>query len=161
MDKILPLSDDVYDAVICESVLAFIPNQKRALREWVRVAKPGGYVAFTEAVWITPPPDDAREKMNQVTGAGSGVQSSEKWEMLINQAGLENVICRQYPLNVLGDARRQIKQIRWSRLLKAWAKTLHLVLTDEKYRHFMGESNKIPKSLMKHIGYGIYVGQVS
>jgi len=156
----LPLSDDVYDAVICESVLAFIPDQQKALQEWIRVAKPGAYVGFTEAVWITPPSDDARAKMDNVTGAGIGVQSTEKWETLIRQSGLENVVCRQYPLNIMEDARGQIKQVRLSRLLKAWAKTLKLVFTQAKYRSFMGQANQIPKSLMKHIGYGIYVGQV-
>ncbi len=156
----LPMSNNVYDIVMCESVLAFIPDQKKALEEWIRVAKPGAYIGFTEAVWVTPPPEDARAEMNNVTGAGSGVQSSEKWEALIRQSGLENVVCRHYPLNMMEDARRQIKQMRIPRLLKAWAKTFRLLLTQAKYRSFAGQANKIPKSLMKHIGYGIYVGQV-
>lgn len=156
----LPLSDNVYDIVICESVLAFIPDQKKALQEWIRVAKPGAYVGFTESVWITPPPEDARAKMNDVTGAGIGVQSSEKWETLIRESGLQNVACHHYPLNIMEDARGQIKQVRLSRLLKAWAKVAKLMFTQAKYRKFAGQANKIPKSLMKHIGYGIYVGQV-
>ena len=156
----LPMSDNVYDAVICESVLAFIPDQKKALQEWIRVAKPGAYVGFTEAVWITQPPEDARLKMDGMTGAGGGVQPSEKWETLIHASGLENVVCHHYPLNIMEDARRQIKQMRVPRLLKAWAKSAKLLLTEKKYRSFAGQANKIPKSLMKHIGYGIYVGQV-
>jgi arsenite methyltransferase len=156
----LPMSDNVFDAVICESVLAFIPDQKKALQEWIRVAKPGAYIGFTEAVWITQPPEEDRLKMDGMTGAGGGVQPSEKWETLIHDVGLDNVVCRHYPLNIVADARGQIKQMRVSRLLKAWTKTAKLMLTQKKYRSFAGQANQIPKSLMKHIGYGIYVGQV-
>ncbi|MCX6010147.1 MAG: class I SAM-dependent methyltransferase, partial [Chloroflexi bacterium] len=40
----LPFEDVTFDAVICESVNAFIENKPRALSEYVRVIKPGGYV---------------------------------------------------------------------------------------------------------------------
>jgi SAM-dependent methyltransferase len=156
----LPMSDDVYDAVICESVLAFVPDQKQAIKEWIRVTKPGGYIGFTEAIWYTSPPDEAKAQMDAYTGAGSGVQPPEQWEILLQQSGLENLVCQHYPASVLEDARRQIQRIGLPRLLKAWGKAIQLMFTNAEYRHFMGSASKLPKSLMKHMGYGIYVGQV-
>lgn len=156
----LPMSDNVYDAVICESVLAFIPDQNQVLREWVRVTKPGGFIGFTEAIWFTPPPEDARLQMDQVTGRGSGVQPSANWVALLRQAGLENLQWQQYRLNIVNDAMGQIKKIGGLRLLGMWGKTAKLMLTNPHYRSFMRDANTIPKSLMKHIGYGVYVGQV-
>lgn len=156
----LPMSDNVYDAVVCESVLAFVLDQKQALREWMRVTKPGGYIGFTEAIWFTPPPEDARQQMDRVTASGTGVQASENWVALLRQAGLDNLQWSKYPLNIVNDAMGQIKQIGGLRLLGMWGKTAKLMLTNPHYRSFMRDANTIPKSLMKHIGYGVYVGQV-
>ena len=39
----IPLSDGSFDAVICNHVLGYIPNEERALSEIRRVLKPGGW----------------------------------------------------------------------------------------------------------------------
>ncbi|MFX1555480.1 MAG: class I SAM-dependent methyltransferase, partial [Promethearchaeota archaeon] len=48
----LPFEVDRFDVVLCESVLAFIEDKPRAIRECVRVVKPGGYVGLNETFWI-------------------------------------------------------------------------------------------------------------
>ena len=48
----LPFVADRFDIVFCESVLAFVGDKPRAIRECVRVAKPGGYVGLNETFWI-------------------------------------------------------------------------------------------------------------
>jgi ubiquinone/menaquinone biosynthesis C-methylase UbiE len=45
----LPFEDNLFDAVISESVNAFLDDKEKAMREYVRVTKPGGYVGTTEA----------------------------------------------------------------------------------------------------------------
>ena len=44
----LPFEADRFDAVIVESVLAFVDDKPRAIRECIRVTKPGGYVGLNE-----------------------------------------------------------------------------------------------------------------
>lgn len=44
----LPFESDRFDSTICESVLAFVGDKQRAIREMVRVTKPGGYVGLNE-----------------------------------------------------------------------------------------------------------------
>ncbi len=44
----LPFEDDLFDAVITESVTSFPENKQRAVNEYVRVTKPGGYVGLNE-----------------------------------------------------------------------------------------------------------------
>ena len=44
----LPFGDDRFDAVIVESVLAFVDDKACAIRECIRVTKPGGYVGLNE-----------------------------------------------------------------------------------------------------------------
>ena len=158
--QVLPFDDNSFDIVMCESVLAFVPDQPKALQEWVRVAKPGGYIGFTEAVWITLPPAKARAGMDQYTSGGSGVQASEKWEALIQQAGLHDVVCRKYAVNMLEEAGGQMKRVGCSRMLGMGGKAIKWLFTNPDYRRFMKNANQLPKSLIKHMGYGIYVGQV-
>ena len=50
----LPFEVDWFDVVICESVLAFIEDKPQAIRECVRVVKPGGYVWLNESLWADP-----------------------------------------------------------------------------------------------------------
>ena len=51
----LPFEESTFDAVIEESVLAFIEDKSRALSELVRVTKSQGYVGFNECSWIKTP----------------------------------------------------------------------------------------------------------
>ena len=45
----LPFEDGRFDAVIVESVLAFVENKKKAVQEVMRVTKPGGYMGINES----------------------------------------------------------------------------------------------------------------
>ena len=47
----LPFDDDVFDAVITESVTSFPEDKQKAVNEYVRVTKPGGYVWLNESIW--------------------------------------------------------------------------------------------------------------
>jgi ubiquinone/menaquinone biosynthesis C-methylase UbiE len=47
----LPFRDECFDSVICESVLVFVLDKRKALSEFIRVTKHRGYLGFTESVW--------------------------------------------------------------------------------------------------------------
>jgi SAM-dependent methyltransferase len=46
----LPFGDDIFDAVTCLEALEFMPDTRKALREMVRVLRPGGVVLLTNRV---------------------------------------------------------------------------------------------------------------
>jgi arsenite methyltransferase len=46
----LPFDDNQFDALICESVCIFVPDKARAISEFRRVVKQGGYIGLNEAV---------------------------------------------------------------------------------------------------------------
>jgi ubiquinone/menaquinone biosynthesis C-methylase UbiE len=48
----LPFEDNRFDAVIVESVMAFVEDKMSAIRELIRVTRPGGYVGLNETYWI-------------------------------------------------------------------------------------------------------------
>ncbi|NOY10507.1 MAG: class I SAM-dependent methyltransferase [Archaeoglobi archaeon] len=47
----LDFEDERFDAVVCRYVLWTLPNPWRAVREWVRVTRPGGRVVVVDGVW--------------------------------------------------------------------------------------------------------------
>jgi len=49
----LPFEDAVFDAVITESVTAFLEDKQKAVCEYARVTRPGGYVGLK----VPPPPE--------------------------------------------------------------------------------------------------------
>ena len=51
----LPFKADQFDVVFVESVLIFVEDKARAIRECVRVTKPGGYVGLNEGFWTEQP----------------------------------------------------------------------------------------------------------
>jgi SAM-dependent methyltransferase len=70
----LPFEDDTFDHVVSQFGLMFFPDRRRALREALRVAKPGARVTF--AVWDTleanPAYRDEVELLDRVAGRPAG-----------------------------------------------------------------------------------------
>jgi arsenite methyltransferase len=54
----LPFEADRFDIVLCESVLTFIEAKLWAIRECVRVVKPGGHAGLNKTLWIEEPPPE-------------------------------------------------------------------------------------------------------
>jgi SAM-dependent methyltransferase len=66
----LPFADDTFDAVLCQFALMFLVDRTAALREMVRVARPGGRIALLtwEAVERTPGYDRLIPLLGDVVG---------------------------------------------------------------------------------------------
>jgi len=74
----LPFDDHTFDAVITESATAFPEDKHEAVREYVRVMKPGGYLGRNESTWLqTPPPPELVAWVAQEVGAQVQPQTRE------------------------------------------------------------------------------------
>lgn len=65
----LPFEDATFDAVIGESVTAFVEDKQRAVSEYVRVTKPRGYVGLNECIWVKAPPPGLAKYMSRAMDA--------------------------------------------------------------------------------------------
>ena len=91
----LPFEDDRFDAVLIESVNAFIPDKPRAFAEYARVIRPGGYVGMNEGTWVkSPPPAELLRFIERTMEAD--FQIAEDWKALLFQAGLELTSAKTY-----------------------------------------------------------------
>ena len=84
----LPFEDNTFDAVISECTTGIL-NKDRAIREMVRVAKPGAYVGIHDLCWKEGTSDRLKRKLAELEGERP--ETLNRWKRLFEQAGLEDV----------------------------------------------------------------------
>jgi ubiquinone/menaquinone biosynthesis C-methylase UbiE len=161
----LPFDDATFDVVICESVLAFVPNKPRALSEYGRVTRPGGYVGLNEGTWMrTPPPSDLVVFIERVM-AGAQFQTPEAWKELLDNSGLTDTVVHAYKVRALDQWINEMRGFGSADLLdlwRAWRDFFSLLFRSPAFRKYAREitpSFRIITSLFAYLGYGIYVGR--
>ena len=152
----LPFEDDLFDAVVGESITSFPEDKERAVSEYVRVTKPGGYVGLNEAIWIKTPPPELAEYLSRI--AGAEITTSNDWEELLEGSGLRDIVVRTHKTNVLDEFSR-IRRYGLKDFSRAWYRLLSLYITSPALRRLIKETLATPKNLIKYMGYGIYVGR--
>jgi ubiquinone/menaquinone biosynthesis C-methylase UbiE len=160
--QLLPFEDGLFDVVICESVTAFLNDPQKGVREYVRVAKPGGYVGLNEGTWIrTPPPTELVAFIDR-TMARATFLTSDEWRELMDNAGLTDIVARPYTLTALRQLISEIRGLGFEDLIRGCGRFLSLYIKSPAFRKYAKEitpSGTIIKSLFAYLGYGIYVGR--
>ena len=153
----LPFEADRFDVVFAESVLIFVEDKTRAIRECVRVTKPGGYVGLNEGVWIKQPPP---EMVSRVTDAiGPFIPTIEAWQVLWDASGLQERVVRTCEIDARKEVKDRIEWIGWRWLFRAWGRGLRLYITNPAIRQSIKEMFDVPSEVFQYAGYGLYVGK--
>ncbi|NIN68805.1 MAG: methyltransferase domain-containing protein [Anaerolineae bacterium] len=159
----LPFEDGLFDAVLTESVTSFPEDKQKAVNEYVRVTKPGGYVGLNESVWRkVPPPPEVVAWVSQDVGGTAQPLTSDAWAGLLEAAGLREITVKTYEINVKDEARGILRRYGLGGMLRVWWKTLLLYLRSPAYRRFVKgvrEAGLTPDNLQEYFGYGLFVGQ--
>ena len=157
----LPFMDNSFDAVICESVLVFIRDKHKAVNEFKRVLKPGGYVGFNEVTWIEDPPRELVEYLSTALG-GARFLAPEEWRSLLEESGFSNIIVRIYRTSAWRQWLSEVKEIDIRDFASAWGRFLLLLFKSREVRQYVKKISRPPKTvfrLFKYFGYGLYVGR--
>ena len=159
----LPFEDDTFDAVITESVTAFPDDKQRAVDEYARVTKPGGYVGLNESTWRkVPPPPEVVAWAGQDLGANVKPLTSDEWLGLLEGAGLKDIVVRTHEVNTQNEARGLLRRYGFGGMLGVFGRMLSLYARNPAYRSFVKEVRQdgvAPKDLEEYFGYGVYVGR--
>jgi len=159
----LPFEDTLFDAVISESATAFPKDKRKAVGEYVRVTKPGGYIGLNETTWMkTKPPTEIVEYIFHSAG-GCKPETSDGWEELLEGSGLSDIMVKTYKFPLLGQFVSDIRMIGFTGIFKACGRLLSLYFKSPTCRKAIKEMKKEgwspPKNLFEYYGYGIYVGR--
>jgi ubiquinone/menaquinone biosynthesis C-methylase UbiE len=153
----MPFETGRFDAVVCESVIAFVEDKSRAVGECVRVAKTGGYVGLNETIWLDkPPPPELVEKAKVL---GTKIPTAREWAEVWDRSGL---IERSFDARSI-DSRKEIRgRLQWVGLrwaLRGFGRLFLLSLTNPAMRKSIKESFDAPLEVLKLMGYALMAGR--
>ncbi|MBC8248412.1 MAG: methyltransferase domain-containing protein [Anaerolineales bacterium] len=156
----LPFEDDLFDVVICESVVALVQDKQRVVNELARVTKPGGYVGLNESTWIkTPVPTEWVELLASDLSDRGQTLTSDGWVGLLEGAGLGDIVARIHETDARSESSNFLRRYGLGELLRISSRSLSRYLRSPAYRKIAKEAANVPKNLLEYMGYGIYVGR--
>jgi ubiquinone/menaquinone biosynthesis C-methylase UbiE len=159
----LPFEDNLFDAVITESVAVFPEDKHKAVGEFARVTKPGGYIGLNETAWIKfPPPPEVVAWASQEVGATIEPLTPEGWSELLEKAGLKQIVTKTYPIDVKDETKGIVQRYGFGGMLLSTLRGFRLYLKSPDYREFlkgMGQTGLTPENLTEYFGYGLFVGK--
>jgi SAM-dependent methyltransferase len=153
----LPFEADRFDVVICESVLIFVEDKPRAIRECVRVTKPGGYVGLNEGVWIKQPSPELVARVKDAIGPF--ILTQETWQALWEASGLQERVVKVCQVDARTEVKSRIQWIGWRWILGAWGRGLRLYITNPAVRQSIKEVFDVPPEVFQYAGYGLFAGR--
>lgn len=159
----LPFEDGIFDAVITESVTAFPEDKQRAVKEYARVTRPGGYVGLNEATWLkSPPPPEIVAWAGQDLGASVKPLTPEEWTGLLEGAGLTELFVEVSEISTKEETKGLVKRYGYGGMLKSAFRGFSMYARNSHYRDFVKGVRSVgltPDNLTEYFGYGIYVGK--
>ncbi|MFH1638497.1 MAG: class I SAM-dependent methyltransferase [Candidatus Woesearchaeota archaeon] len=158
----LPFENNSFDAVISESVTAFPNNKAKALKEYRRVTRKGGYVGLCETTWLKPPTKEVSAYIFKNAG-GCRPEPFEDWKQLLKSSKLKDVSAECYKIEALDQIIGEIRLTGFKHISMAWYRLIGLCITSSECRKAIKGMAKSasakPKNLLDYFGYGIYIGR--
>jgi arsenite methyltransferase len=153
----LPFEADRFDVVFAESVLIFVKDKARAIRECVRVTKPGGYVGLNEGLWIEQPSPELVARVKDAIGPF--IPTHETWQALWEASGLQERVVKVCQVDARTEVKSRIRWIGWRWMLGAWGRGLRLYITNPAVRQSIKEVFDVPPEVFQYAGYGLFAGR--
>jgi SAM-dependent methyltransferase len=158
----LPFDDDLFDAVITESVTVFLEDKQRAVKEYARVTMVEGCVGLNEGTWLkVPPPPEVIAWASQDLGAHVKPVTSAGWVGLLEGADLREIGASTYEIDTKREARGILLRYGWTGMLRVLRRMVSLYVKNPAHRRFVRgvrAEGVAPENLKEYFGYGAYVG---
>jgi len=159
----LPFEDNLFDAVITESVTAFPEDKQKAVNEYARVTRLGGYVGLNESTWLKyPPPQEMIDWASQEIGSSVSPLTPDEWTALLENAGLHDITTKTSSIDLKDESKAILKRYGFGGFMKVLGRMLKLYFRDPDYQAFVKkvkEEGVTPDNLDVYFGYGLYIGQ--
>ena len=153
----LPFKGGRFDVVFTESLLIFVEDKAQAIRECVRVTKPGGYVGLNEGFWTEQPSPELVALARDAVGPC--VPTLDTWQALWEASGLQERVVKTHQVDARTEVKSRIQWIGWQWLLRAWGRALRLYITNTAIRQSIKKQFDVPPEVFEYVGYGLFVGK--
>ena len=160
----LPYVDSAFDAVLCESVVLFLHEKQRAVDEFARAVRPGGYVGLNEATLLKPAPSPAfLDYMSRAAGTVGGLLPEGDWVRLLREAGFTDIVARSQRIDLRREVKGRLERYSIRDVGAALRRIGRLYMSDPALRAFLKNAQQGTRFLMhstlEYMGYGVYVGR--
>ncbi len=159
----LPFEDNIFDAVITESVTAFPEDKQKTVNEYARVIKTGGYVGLNESTWLKmPPPPELWAWASQEIGACVKPLPSDEWTKLLKNAGLTEIVVDVQKITIRKEGENLFPRYGYFGMLRSILRAIFMYAKNPDYRRFVNKVRKegiAPENIEEYFGYGLYVGK--
>jgi len=154
----LPFETDRFDAVLVESVAAFVEDKAKAVQECRRVTRPGGYVGFNEVFWTEQPPAKTIEAYLR-TQISENLILLKDWQILWEASGLQERTVKTYTIDVKKEIKDRLQWVgrRW--WLRAVGRLIRLYFTNPAARLAIKSQVKENSGAYLLMGYGLFTGK--
>jgi arsenite methyltransferase len=153
----LPFEDNRFDAVLVESVVVFVDDKARAIRECARVTRRGGYVGLNEVFWAKPATSEVIDSSRREIGAAP--LSLDAWQTLWRDAGLEDKQVKTYEIDARAEIRGRVQWVGLAWALRAIGRLIVLYLTNPNARRAVKEQWGGTLEKSSSMGYGLFIGR--
>jgi SAM-dependent methyltransferase len=154
----LPFEDNTFDAVIMESLNVFFEDKSKAMGEYVRVAKRGGYVGITEMTWLQPPSAQLEATFRDTAHATA--LDAEGWKGLMKEAGLLDLVGSAHRMDLSAESKGRMERYGGLGIVKIMLRMLGMVITDRESRRIMqGGLGAVSRDMLDVVGYGVFAGR--
>lgn len=157
----LPFEDGSYDVALFESVLTPIPGNKLdALREVVRVVRPGGMIGANESFILDSAPEEFW-RLAEKHPATHDMFSPDRLRDLFEEAGLQVVEMSSVKSSEAPSAMREMGVTRLiSFMVKSYWRVLGKLITDSRFRRAAKVDDQVSNFIKEHGGYVLIAGLV-
>ena len=156
----LPFEAFRFDSAIAESVLTCSGDKTAVIDELARGVRPGGRVAFTEAIWVQQPPAGKRDFMARAAGMPEGILNHDEWQAALEKSVLVDRVAESYAITAREESKSQYGRIKPADYLRT-IPGFFRVIGQSRYRKvFRAAAGSMPKDYFKYVGYGVYGGRV-
>jgi arsenite methyltransferase len=152
----LPFPDDQFDATISQALLVLVKDKLQAVRESLRVARPGARLGWLELSWLEKPTAEFMDLVSTVVCAYClrNVETFEAWKSLLDGAEVDDLQVVKSNMRFQG-----LKGMIADEGLTNFARIMMRYLRNSKIRNRMNVLQQFFQDNQQCFGYGIYTGR--
>lgn len=156
----LPFEDNRFDAVLVESVLAFVESKEKAILECIRVIRSGGYIGLNEVFWTEPPSPKMIETNRRIQMNVDLLLLSE-WQKLWDSIPLSEKTIKTFSVELKRETKDRVQWVGWRWSMRAIGRLIKFYLCNPLLRQAINSQTKEMSISYKSMGFGIFTGQKS
>jgi ubiquinone/menaquinone biosynthesis C-methylase UbiE len=152
----LPFPNNQFDATISQALLVLVKDKLQAVRESLRVARPGARLGWLELSWWEKPSPEFMELVSKVVCAYClrNVETFEDWKSLLEGSGVAGLDVESSSMRFQG-----LKGMFADEGFSNSMRIITRYLRNAKIRKRMDVLQRFFQDNQQYFGYGIYVGR--